>query len=300
MKILITGKHTTKHRQVSAMLADRLDMEYVSARNMVEGFCSTYGVTVAQFESHTDTNLDDQFNQCIVSKVNANKDCVCDCIGISKLPIDGIRIYLDKVLYEEVGDVSALYDLNKTEDAMAKKLFDDDVFKPNNYDLYINCNGKSPEYIVQWIVTSLQSGRIRNKGFYIPAYMCIPDTPLLPISEDAYYKLKTSFELIRYQCAYILRGDLTQAVLNAKHDELLYIPFDDYKVMYESPVELKSVTFYNPWFIQTKDPCGTAMVSLMLAKYCYTMESFNYDLAYTSFTVNGNPVKRLIELGYHN
>lgn len=300
MQILITGTPTSGHRRVGAMLAYRLDLNYVSAYELADSFCKSYGISREEFDEHTDSKIDEQFNQCILARLADEKNYVCDCLGITQLPMTGLKIFLDREIFEETGDVSDVYKKIVTEKATSYSIFGTNIYKPNNYDMYLITNGKSTEYITQWIIDSIVNATYLNKGVYIPAYMCIPNTSELPVSTDAYYKKHTSYSVMKYMCAYILDGDFTQAVLNAEHDDLLYVPFDQYLPTMASPVDLQPVAFYEPWLEQTNDNTGVALLSLMMANYCHAMESYNYELAYTNFTVNGNPVKRLIELGFHN
>lgn len=300
MQILITGSPTSNHRRISAMLAYRLDLNYISAYDIAENFCKSCGISLEQFNKHTDKAIDDQFNQCLLARLNEEQDYVCDCMGISQLPIPGLKIFLDRELFEETGDVSETYKKIVNEKAASYNMFGVNIYDPEHYDMYVITNGKSADYMVQWIIDAIVDATYLNKGIYIPAYMCIPNTTELPVSNDAYFKRKTNFSILKFMCAYILDGDLTQAVLNAEHDGLLYVPFDQYITTMAPPENIQPVAFYETWLNQVKDPNGVALISLMMANYCHAMESYNYELAYTNFTVNGNPVKRLIELGFHN
>ena len=55
---------------------------------------------------------------------------------------------------------------------------------------------------------------------------------------------------------------------------------------------------YSKWFELLDMDSSVAELNIMLTKYCSSFDSYDTDLMFVNLSQNGNPVKRLIELGY--
>lgn len=165
----------------------------------------------------------------------------------------------------------------------------------SNYNVVLDHTGMSADEIVDWLIDLYVSGEIFRGGWFIPAYLCIP-VGEFESSETAVFDASTEFHVTLYHGAYLLHNNLHQAKLHHMKSRLLKLS--------EPPVESDSYGFdciskYDWWFSNIPDRDDNRLLILMLAIYCDTMQALNPEQVLSSFSVNGNPVLHLIELGYN-
>lgn len=272
MRIHIAGGVTSRSYQVGKSLASRLGLDFMSAPY-------TISFPVAYKE---DTDRLTEF-------WNTHSDCVVNALSTPIEEMDGaIHIKLESELIAEKDTPGTfLLQLRSERELYADYLNRDD------FSLCVNVTGLSVDYIVQHIIDCIVAG---DKGHYMPAAILLPGEPFTPLFGDlSEYHLDTKvvFRVKRFYSSLLLEDDIAQAQLYAYHNKLLKVKEFTSETMEALPMDM-----YAEWGKAIGYDNRSAMLGIMLSKYCAKFALYNSDETYCKLAQNGDPYKKLVEMGF--
>lgn len=292
MKIGITGAAGSLHESVAKEISNRLGLNFVSAKEMAIECCVKAGFEYKDFVKSKNVKLAETINMAISNKLEECDDYVCDAACLPYLCKGAVLIYLDRELVEEKVFPATLYEESLVKKAMFRNLTSPNPFVLSNYNIVINRTGLSNSYVVQFIIDQLQKG---DTGFFLPARLCLP-LDAFPLGCDIESDIDT-FSIGKYFASYILMNNYCKAVLACENNQLLKL--NDAKFDNVSELRVRKVEEYGDWFRYIGGDTSVAQLCYMLTKYCERLDSYDTDLVYVKLSKNGNPVKKLLELGYN-
>lgn len=273
MRIHIAGGLTTQAFEIGQALAGRLGLDYLSAPHNFK-----FPVTYTE-----DTESIMQF-------WNSHEDCVVNALSV---PIeendDAVHILLESELIAESNVPGTYFLQRKAENAFC------DYLNREGYRLIINTTGLSVEYIVQHIIDCIVDG---TSGHYMPIGILLPDDMVTPLSGDLddYHRYTNKvFRVKRFYSSCILVDEFEQAQLYAYHNKMLKV--NVYSTDKLSPLCMKE---YEEWSRIIQQDNYPARLGIMLSKYCAKFALYDSDETYCTLAQNGNPYKKLIEMGFRD
>lgn len=271
MRIHIAGGLTTKAFEVGQALAGRLGLDYLSAPH-------NFRFPIEYTEDKSS----------IIDFWNSHEDCVVNALSV---PIeeddDAVHILLESELVSE-HNVPGTFFLQRQ--AELKFM---DYCDRSKYRLTVNTTGLTVDYVVQHIIDCIVDGR---DGHYMPIGMLLPDDIVTPLSgdlDDYHMYPDRVFRVKRFYSSCILVDDFNQAQLYAYHNRMLKV--NEYSVEELAPLSMKD---YEDWGKIIGYDNYSARLGIMLSKYCAKFALYDSDETYCSLAQNGNPYKKLIEMGF--
>lgn len=291
MKFTVSGSPGSNHILVAEMLANRLSLDLITAEDLVSKYTKEKGIDYTEFSKHVNAQYDSDINSIITASLTQNY--VLDSLCGFDLVEDSIKVFLYTELTSENALPRTRYIDKKIERKFVQDATGSDMFDSTNYDYYINCTGLTEDYIVQFIIDKLTKG---EKGCYISANLVVPDRIDVEVNLSANYREDNYFNITKFYSTYILHDNYEQAILATYNNDLLRVSGDEIKKIDEAVV--LGLPMYSKWFELLAMDSSIAELNIMLTKYCSSFDSYDTDLMFVNLSQNGNPVKRLIELGY--
>lgn len=273
MRIHIAGGLTTKAFEIGQALASRLGLDYLSAPHNFK-FPVTYTEDRAA----------------VLNFWESHEDCVVNALSIPIMENDdAIHIMLESELIAE-RNVPGTFFLQRQAELQFVN-----YMSMKGYRLVINTTGLTVDYVVQHIIDCIVNG---DSGHFMPIGMLLPDAPVEELSGDLEdYHLYTNrvFRVKRFYSSCILVDDFEQAQLYAYHNKMLKV--NVYTVDKLTPLTMKE---YEDWSRIIDYDNYSARLGIMLSKYCAKFALYDSDETYCTLAQNGNPYKKLIEMGFRD
>ena len=292
MRVIISGAPGSEHGEIARALANRLSLNYISAKTFSTEYCTKYNLDYTEYSKHNVSTHDiDVYNSILTSSL-VKDDFVLDAIVDINRFQNCTTIYIDREFTSEVAYPRNLFLQQRAEDRLRNNLSIPDTFM-SKYNIVIDRTGLTNDYVVQFIVDLFISG---SCGYFIPANLCLPIENIIPSTLPAILDESVSFEIGRYYCNYMLYTDVGQAILHCNNSKLLRVARNS--VFGIADTQLQKISDYEDWFSMLGVDCSNAKLNLLLSKYCISINEKDYATIYTNLVQNGNPIRLLEELGF--
>ncbi len=298
MKLAITGPPGSGHYNIGKMLAERLELDHFSAKDLAEAYCEENQLPYYLFKLHeqkdADAAIDEQL-EAVREKVNKGFDAVVDALAIKNWnEFDRICIMQDT--YADKLKATALYNEEVREKwyMKDKDLFD---YGPEAYDICVHRMYLTDEQVVNTIINSIVDGVL--KANYLHPYQVLPLYPeSMPTSTDNWLQQHKVFHAKRYGFVFLLDNpdDYVQYRIHLERGLLMNLDIEDVR----PTVDDRRANREYEWLSRfMPDRCfDTLMLSYMLAKYAAVYEVSDITQVYLDLSKNANPIKRLKEAGF--
>lgn len=292
MKIVIGGMPGSGHTAISRKVADRLGLDFMCAKDVTNSICSSNHVDVKMHSMQFVNDLAQSVDSILKIFIESHDDYLCDAVLFNKNTEGVISIFIDSELTAEVSLPYSVYRRRRTLREYFRTVHNRDCFDTSQYDIVINRTLCTDDYIVQFIIDLLSRG---ERGYYVPCGICLPLNAPAVLELTTHLK-STEFSIGKFFGLHVIEDNLSQAMLHAKHNKLLKVR--DSVLHNITELEIKPMYNYTEWFYNVTKDYSVVQLSTMLARHCSKFDMFDVESAFVELTVNGNPVKRLIELGY--
>lgn len=292
MRITVSGAPNSQHKEVSKMLAERLECKYISARDITEDLFGSDRYMSYEFTHHKNKDLDDKANEAIFRAVRSSKDFVADSLLASVFAEDNISVFIDEnftsnQLFAESNHGDYVSELSVCSDFMDQPY---DSFR--NYDIYIDGTGLDIKAKIDIILDALRSGR---SGIYTTASSVLPMTLTIPMSSNQHRSFESYYGKFCNGFLFVSNAILSQRDF-LRSDTIIHVDnkLSEQGINYDV---LRAVD-YTSWFQMICPENTHLLVKIMLHHYCNDHEISDIREAFVKLSKNGDVLSTLINLGY--
>lgn len=298
MKLSITGPTGSGHTEIGKKLAERLELDYFSAKNLAEKYCQSEQLPYYLFKLHEKQEADVAIESAleeIRSSGEDGRDLVVDAMR-TKHWREFDRICIMQDTYADKLRATSLYNEEVRERWYMK---DDDLFDygPDAYDIVIHRMYLTEDQVVNTIINSIVDGVL--KANYVHPYQVLPLYPeSIPTSVGSWLQKNKVFHAKRFGFTFLLDNpeEYEQYRLRLERGLLMNLEIEDISAQ-AFPRKKNDDYQWLSRFIPER--CfDTLMLSFMLAKYAATYEVTDITQVYLDLSKNANPIKRLREAGF--
>lgn len=298
MKLSITGPPGSGHTEIGKKLAERLELDYFSAKKLAENYCQDKQLPYYLFKLHEQAEADLAVETALGELRGAaedGRDLVVDAMR-TKHWKEFDRICIMQDTYADKLRATALYNEEVRERWYMK---DDDLFDygPDAYDIVIHRMYLTEDQVVNTIINSIVDGILQAN--YVHPYQVLPLYPeAVPTEVGTWLQKKAVFHAKRYGFTFMLDNpeEYEQYRIRLERGLLLNLEIEDVPIQ---TIPRKKNDDYS-WLARfIPERCfDTLMLSFMLAKYASTYEVTDITQVYLDLSKNANPIKRLREAGF--
>lgn len=283
MVITVCGTPGTDHTTVAKLLARRFDIQFISAYSIKSELENKYSDPV---------ELEKAVNNQLEEKLNSGESLVCDSLLGSFLAIDSTSILLTRDLISIMRSAETLYRNKQAEIEMSLRCTGENCFDPSKYRVVVNTTGVDKEMVVETVVSSMHK---YEKASWISPKLCVP------MQIGNYHRTLEDIEDIAFDigkcyATYVLQDDYNHFVDHVVANKLVKVK--DHNIYPLPSLVLNAFEDYRPWLNLIDANMSLMQMSVMLSKYCARDMLDDVDLAYIQLIKNGNPAKRLFDMGY--
>lgn len=277
MRIAISGSPGSRHHKIASMLADRLTLELISARELI----STLPITEPDRERKTRTSeFDIKLNVALLQAALNYDDYVADGLVSFNIP-DTVKIYIDRDLTEEI-----LYPETLLEEYIEDIAFRDKYVWNASPDIYLNRTTLSDDRVVDIIIAALVKG---GKHCYVPLTLCLPNTEIVNAMSELNYGIE-SVRLEKYNNLFIITHYVANEDLSIEETDVVDVisPITDI-----TKTTLNHPALYMEWMQKLKHK-EILTLNLLLNRYCKDKGIISIYDTYAKLMHNGNALSKLM------
>lgn len=291
MRIHITGTPGSNVYKTAVSLSSRLGLDMASAKVLIQN-CSD---NKYQTSRHSDTELNKQIDSTLKKFWEDNEDCIVDalCINPMDYPDDIHILLLSDITSEQVFPKTILNEKIEERSYMFDTYRIQDVFNPKQYDIAINVTGLSEDQVAQCVIDCIVK---HSYGIFVPAHLVVPsqDFNIVDIySIDAKVFDDVVFRIGKHFGVYTLYDDFETAQIYNSKGLLLKCTLPEI-----TPTSNLSLAVADKWGQCLGYDNGIQQFNIMFARYCEAYDMYDFEKTYVQLSLNGNPVRKLLEMGY--
>ena len=298
MWISITGPPGSGHTEIGKKLAERLELDYFSAKTIAEKYCLQNKLPYYLYKLHEQKEADSSVEtalQAVRESAKDGRDMVVDAMR-TKHWKEFDRVCILQDTYADKLRATSLYN----EEVREKWYMNDTdlyTFGPDAFDIVIHRMYMTDDQVVSTIINSRIDGILQAN--YVHPYQVLPLYPeSMPTEVDTWMQRNKVFHARKFGFVFLLDNpeDYNQYRLCLEKGILMRLDIEDVRPR----VEDRRPNADYDWLSRfMPERCfDTLILSYMLAKYAAVYEVEDITQVYLDLSKNSNPIKRLREAGF--